>query len=214
MKKYILILAMLLSLPAFGQEAGGGRPESAAHARTQEKVVARGSSSFGVSTNLFDWADLGTVNIDLSKSVSRHVTLHLGGKFNAWEFENDKGPVYLTKNNQTCGYFGMRLWPWYVYSGWWVGLKAQYVKYSECGVWRQALDEGTAVGGGLSFGYTMMIGKHFNIDLGAGGWGGRLLEQNVYHCPGDCYVLGRTSRSGPRNFLAINDITVALNWVF
>ena len=37
---------------------------------------------------------------------------------------------------------GARWWPWYVFSGWWVGLKGQYSDYVKTGVWRPALEEG------------------------------------------------------------------------
>lgn len=214
MKRYILFIILFLSLPVTLAAQGSG-DGARGHVRTEHrKVYEETHSKFDISTNLFDWADFGTVNLDFGVALSRHFSFQIGGKYNNWEFANTKGPVYLTKNQQMSGSLGFRYWPWYVFSGWWISAKAQYCDYSECGVWRQDLDEGTAVGGGLSTGYSWMLGKHFNLEFGVGFWGGRLLDQNVYHCPGDCYAAGDAYMSGPRTFLAVNDINISLHWLF
>lgn len=212
MKRYILFIILFLSLPVAlaAQDSGeGGRDR----ARTK-KVYEEAHSKFDISTNLFDWADLGTVNLDFGVALSRHFSFQIGGKYNNWEFANTKGPIFLVKNQQKSGSLGFRYWPWYVFSGWWVSAKAQYCDYSLTGIKDQEFDEGTAVGGGLSTGYSWMLGKHFNLEFGVGFWGGRLLDQNVYGCPGDCYDADDTIKSGPRNFLAVNDINISFHWLF
>lgn len=171
-------------------------------------------ASFDLSTNLFDWADFGTINIDAAYSFSRHFSAQIGAKFNGWQFKNPDGPTYLTKNQQKSVSLGFRYWPWYVYSGWWICLKGQYCDFSECGVWRQPLDEGKAVGAGLSTGYTIMIGEHFNIELGAGGWGGKLLEHNLWNCPDEKAEGAEPRVSGPKTFIAVNDLNISLHWLF
>lgn len=192
---------------------------SAQEKPTREKVVRKATASenysrFDISTNVFDWADYGTINLDASMSLSRHLSLQLGAKYNPWAFRNEHGPTFLTQNQQKSVSLGIRIWPWYVYSGWYICIKGQYCDFSECGVWRQALDEGVAVGGGLSAGYAIMLGKHVNLELGAGGWGGRLLKHNLYRCPDDAACLETPRESGPKNFIAINDLNISFHWLF
>lgn len=178
-----------------------------------KRAATRDGSRLDLSTNLFDWADYGTINLDVSIPVSRHVSLQAGGKYNGWEFPHDKGAVSLTKNQQKSVSAGVRYWPWYVYSGWWVCGKVQYCDYSECGVWRQALDEGKALGAGLSVGYTLMLSSRFNIELGGGFWAGGLLEHALYDCPCE-YCLKHPRQTGPKGFVALNDLNISVHWLF
>jgi len=164
---------------------------------------------FTVSTNLIDWANYGTTNVELGFSVAQHLSIVAGGKYNPWDFSKADETIY---NKNVVGFAGLRYWPWYVNSGLWFQFKGQYADYSITGTWRHALDEGKAVGAGLAFGYTFMISKHFNIELGAGGWGGYLLEHNLYECT-DCMRL-REDESGPRGFVDFDSISAALVFVF
>lgn len=166
-----------------------------------------------VSTNLFDWLDLATINLDASIPVSRHFTVQFGGKFNGWEFKNSEGSDSLTKNQQQSVSVGARYWPRGTYSKLWICSKLQYCKYSETGVWRQALDEGKAVGAGLSVGYMWRIGNHLAVDLGGGFWGGRLLEHALYDCPCES-CLQHPRQAGPKGFVALNDLNISLHWLF
>lgn len=166
-------------------------------------------TSVALSTDLVDWAYLGTANLEAGVSVHRHFSLQAGAKFNPWSFKTPGLELDLY-NKQTTAYAGFRYWPWYVYSGWWVGAQAQYSGYSETGVWRHALDTGKAIGAGLSFGYTLMLSENFNLEFGAGVWGGRRFQHTLYCCP-DCM---KVRQSGPENFVALNDISVSVMYVF
>ena len=166
-------------------------------------------TSVALSTDLVDWAYLGTANLEAGVSVHRHFSLQAGAKFNPWSFKTHGLELDLY-NKQTTAYAGFRYWPWYVYSGWWVGAQAQYSGYSETGVWRHALDTGKAIGAGLSFGYTLMLSENFNLEFGAGVWGGRRFQHTLYCCP-DCM---KVRQSGPENFVALNDISVSVMYVF
>ena len=166
-------------------------------------------ASEALSTDLVDWAYLGTANLEAGVSVHRHFSLQAGAKFNPWSFKTRESDLDLY-NKQTTAYAGFRYWPWYVYSGWWVGAQAQYTGYSETGGWRHALDTGKALGAGLSFGYTLMLNENFNLEFGAGEWGGRRFEHTLYCCP-DCM---KVRQSGPQNFVALNDISISVMYVF
>lgn len=206
-----LMLALVCSSVA-AQEDNHSKAE-ARRAERRQVAISEQNSAFSISTNLFDWADLGTINLDAGFALSRHFSLQAGVKYNPWSITPSKGEYSLIQNQQLSGSLGMRYWPWYVFSGWWICAKAQYCDFSETGIWRPALDTGKAVGGGLSTGYTILMTKHFNIELGAGFWGGKLLEHNLYHCPDPVHT-DFPRESGPKSFIAINDVTISLQWVF
>lgn len=162
-----------------------------------------------LSTDLVDWANFGTVNLEAGVSLHQHFSVHAGAKYNPWNFKTRNLGLALY-NKQTTAYAGFRYWPWYVLSGWWVGAQAQYTDYAETGVWRHALDTGKAIGGGVSFGYTLMLHENLNLEFGAGVWAGRRFEHTLYCCP-DCM---KVRESGPGNFVALNDISISLMYVF
>jgi len=167
------------------------------------------AQNVSVSTNLVDWANFATTNLEVGVSVSQHISFVAGGKYNPWDFSNADEQMY---SKSMAGYLGMRYWAWYVNSGLWFQLKGQYADYSITGTWRPALDEGRAAGGGFACGYTFMLSDHFNIELASGIWGGYLLEHNVYECT-DCLRL-RENDSGPRPFFDLDNLAVSLVYIF
>lgn len=166
------------------------------------------AQKFSISSNALDWLDFGTANLELGLSLSQHFSLSVGGQYNPWKFK-DKQDFDIYKN-QTTAYVGARYWPWYVFSGWWVGVKVQYSDSDKTGIWRPALETAKSLGAGLSAGYTLMLHKNFNIEFSAGLWGGRHLEYILYDCP-RCMVVRDASA---RNFIAIDDVSVSLMYVF
>ena len=167
-----------------------------------------GAQKLSLSTNLVDWANFGTANIEAGVSISQHFSAMLGGHFNPWKFKTGSGNDIF--NKQTTGYVGVKYWPWYVYSGWWLGTKVQYASISRSGIWRPALEERSSIGAGLSFGYTVMLNKNLNLEFGAGVWGGKHLKYAIYECP-KCMRL-REQRSF--NFIHPDDISISLTYVF
>jgi hypothetical protein len=113
-------------------------------------------------------------------------------------------------NNQITGYAGVKYWPWHVYSGWWLGAKAQFQDFDEAGLWSENLVSGQALGLGLSAGYSIMIGSHVNVDFGVGGWGGRVLKYTAYKDLGGYEV----DKVGAKNFIFLDNIMVAFVYIF
>ena len=187
MKKIIVLLAFLaLSV-------------SAAHSQQR----------YSISTNLVGWGYLGTINAEAGIAVTQHWSLMAGYKYNPWTFK--KGvPGEQHQSRQQTYNVGFRVWPWHVYSGWWVGAKAQYQEYNRGGLLnRQETEEGDAVGLGISAGYTLMIDKYLNLEFGLGGWGGHTWYTK-YSCP-NC---GMLLESGNKWFLLPNDVLVTIMLVF
>ena len=179
---------------------------------------ALSAQEFSLSTNVLDWANLGTANLQAGLSVSRHLSLHAGARYNNWNFGSaEKGTAF--QNRARTASLGMRIWPWNVYSSWWMGLKAQLEEYNRGGVFRRELtEEGTAAGVGLGFGYSRMISNHWNLDFGLGGWFGKAWYTQ-YRCPRCGRVVSRSDgtpiRDATRWFLLpSNDMQVTLTYIF
>lgn len=118
------------------------------------------AQNVAISTNAVDWLNFGTANIGVGVDVSRHFSVEAGARYNPWSFIR-KSSGLAVMNRQTTAFVGVRFWPWYIFSGWWIAARCQYSDFSDTGIWRYALNEGKALGASLSFGYTLMLSKHF-----------------------------------------------------
>jgi len=161
---------------------------------------------WSLATNVVDYVNFGTMNLEGSLATSQHWSMTAVAKFNPFRFEYKGKP--LSARQQLYG-LGMRFWPWHVYSGWWAGTRLQYQEYNRGGIKTEATDEGDRFGVGLSGGYSYMLNKHLNLDVGVGVWGG--YDRYVtYACP----VCGVTVDSGERGFILPSDLMLSLVYVF
>ena len=104
---------------------------------------------------------------------------------------------------------GGRYWPWHIYSGWWLSGKMQYQEFNEVSAPGRDTSEGDRYGAGIAGGYSKMLGKHLNLDLGIGLWTG-YSRYVTYACP-SC---GRVVDGGDKIFVLPNDLMVALSYIF
>lgn len=174
---------------------------------------------YSVSTNLAEWANLGTINGEAGVAVGRHISLHAGTRFNNWtfrkgnpedRFENPLGDDEKQFENRKVAFaFDLRYWPWYVYSSWWGYVRGQYMEYNRGGLLRHSAEEGDAYGIGLGAGYTYLLHRNWNIEFGAGIWGGTT-KYTAYRCT-NC---GSVTSSGNKFFLLPDDVFISLNYIF
>jgi len=148
------------------------------------------------------------MNAEASYAVARHISLTGGIAYNPWEFRGGMDG-YDYRDKQLSLSVGARYWPWHIFSGWWVASKAQYQMYNTGGRNSLQTSEGDRYGIGASLGYTYLLGKHFNVEVGLGLWGG-LDVFKTYSCP----VCGLTIDSGRKMFARANDIILAVSYVF
>lgn len=167
------------------------------------------AQTVSVGANVLEVANFGTIGVQAGVAVAQHLSVVAEARYNPWSFHSGKRKVLLRNQQATAG-AGVRYWPWYVNSGWWIEGKGQFQKFSKTGVWRPALEEATGVGAALGFGYTLMLHEHFNIEFGASGWAGKYLKYNLYECP-DCMDI---RDSGPRGFIAPDTVYCTLVYVF
>lgn len=163
---------------------------------------------FSVSTNVLGYAQLGTMNVDVSYALSRRWSLTAGARYNPFTFHGGDASRQFQLRQQSYA-LGARLWPWHIWSGWWFSAKVRYQEYNMGGIVSRETSEGDRVGMGLYSGYTLMLSRHFNMEFGLGLWGG-LDVYRKYSCP-SC---GLTVDEGKKGFLLPDDIMVSLVYVF
>ena len=169
--------------------------------------IKTGNARLGVGTNITDYFYLLTPNVDLQYSINRHVTAQAGLKYNNWSFAG--GTDREVKNRRQTYYAGARWWPWYTFSGWWMGSAAQFEEYDTGGVFRDDSEAGNAVGLSVSAGYSLQIKKWLNVDVGVGVWGGKT-RYSLYACP----YCGKKLEDGEKFFVLPNEARVALQFIF
>ena len=165
---------------------------------------------WAVSTNTLTWINVGTINAEGALGLTDHFSINAGFTANPWKITTPTSVKIM--NQQYGGYVGAKYWPWHVFSEWWIGVKAQYKNFYEEGLLTTGYMKGDALGAGLSAGYSFMIGKNMNLDLGLGLWGGRLFsyERTSYDTRHGMVV----QDSGPRNFVFIDNVMIAFVYLF
>ena len=178
------------------------------------------AQQYSVSTNAVDWMDYVTINAEGGMAVGRHISLHGGVRVNPWVFSpGDPEDRFVDVTAEDEGQFqnkkqayniGLRYWPWYIYSGFWLSAKGQYMEYDRGNIrGMEKREAGDAWGMGLGLGYTYMFKERWNIDFGLGAWGG-MKSYNIYRCT-NC---GQPLESGKKTFLVPDFFSVSLMYIF
>lgn len=187
-------------------------------------AAAAMAQTWAVAANAADMAELGTIGVEGSAAVSQHWSIHAGAKFNPWTFAkkdtfnglfSEPNPDQKQNRKQTYA-VGARWWPWNVYSGWWVGGKAQYQEYNRGGLRLPigvgndgGAEEGDAFGAALSGGYSLMLKEHWNLDFGLGVWGG-WTKYRKYEFPEN----GKLIEQGHKWFFLPNEVILSVVYIF
>ena len=161
---------------------------------------------FGVSTNIADYANLGTLNVQASYALSRHWSLAADLKYNPFSYSTREGTV---RNRQRSLSAGARYWPWHAYSGWWLSGALRYQEYNTAGLFSDGSTQGDRVGASLGGGYSYMLTPFLNLEVGAGVWSG-YDSYAEYDCP-DC---GRKTSTGQKFFFLPAELVLALTYIF
>lgn len=160
-----------------------------------------------LSTNLAEYLNFGTLNAEASVSLTRHWSLHGMARYNPFSYVNGKDETLQHKQRSFAT--GARYWPWHVYSGWWLGTKAQFQEYNSGGILSRETQEGRRYGLSAMAGYSYMIGPHLDMEFGLGLWGG-WDRYTRYDCP----VCGTTTGSGSKGFFLPDDLVIAVTYIF
>lgn len=161
-----------------------------------------------ISTNVLGYAELGTMNVDVSYALSRKWSLVAGARYNPFTFHKGD-PSRQFQSRQQSYSLGARLWPWHIWSGWWFAAKVRYQEYNMGGILSRETSEGDRVGAGLYSGYTLMLSRHWNMEFGLGLWAGADMYRR-FSCP-SC---GLTVAEGTKAFVLPDDVMISVAYVF
>lgn len=168
--------------------------------------AAAAAQNRSFSTNFADCANYGTINFEGSYGMSRHWSVNAGVKYNPFTFGEGESAVLSRQRLLSAG---ARYWPWHIFSGWWLGGKIQYQEFARGGFGTPETREGDRYGASAYGGYSKMLGRHFNLDLGFGFWTG-YSTWTTYACQ----RCGAIKEKGRGVFLLPNDLIIALAYVF
>ena len=164
------------------------------------------AQNFSLSTNMLDYADFATLNLEASYGVARHWTINAQVKYNPFSFGRDEDEI---RRRQRSASAGARYWPWHVFSGWWLSADLKYQEYNVGGLVSVETSEGDRFGVSIGGGYTYMISPHLNLDFGVGVWSG-YDSYKVY----SCQTCGRIIDRGNKFFVLQSEIILALSYIF
>ena len=164
------------------------------------------AQNFALTTNVLDYVNLGTLNLEASCGIARNWSLSAGVKYNPFTYGEGRGEIAEKQRSVDAG---ARFWPWHVYSGWWLSGKLKWQEYNEGGILSLQAVEGDRLGGGLAAGYTFMLNTHLNLDIGLGLWGG-YDKYKTY----DCLKCGKIVDAGEKIFVLPNDILLTISYIF
>ncbi len=202
MKKFFLVILLsLCGVLAFAQEPQGG------YRRNGYADELENNARWGLNQNIADYLFLGTINGEMQYSIHRNWTLALGARYNNWTWQHRQDNQF--ENRLQAYWFGARWWPWYTYSGWWVGTKLQYEEYNRGGIFSQETEEGDAFGIAIGGGYAVHINRWLNVDFGLFGWGG-MTKYVTYACP----YCGRRIGEGTKAFFLPDEVRISLQFIF
>jgi hypothetical protein len=171
--------------------------------------------SFAIKTNLLYWASIVpdvTPNLGIEFGLSKKMTFNISGGYNPWKLkgsdESNKKLVHWIVNPE------LRYWFCERFNGASIGLHGIYSQYNVGQydiplLFEKAFRyEGVAYGGGVSYNYHWMVGKHFGLELSLGA-GFAYMLYDKYDCPRCSEKINRYSKSylGPTK-LGINLIYV------
>lgn len=153
-----------------------------------------------VKTNVAYWAT-ATLNIGGEVALSPQQTLDLAMNYNPFRFHDNKKVMHWALQPE------WRYWPCRRFMGSFIGVHAHGGKYN--GGLKKYRYDGWFVGGGISYGYQWIIGKHWNLETELG-LGYAYLDFDKYlrtHC-------GKFVGSGHRNYWGPTKLNISIMYLF
>ena len=170
-------------------------------------IITASGQKLSLSTNFLEWANFATLNVEVGYGFTNKLSADLHIRYNPWQFHNE-GKGYMQNRLQSYS-VGVKYWPWYIYSGWFVGSSFQYSQYNRGGILSPLTREGDAVGVSLSGGYAYMINSRLNLLFGVSFWPGYEYYR-LYSCPKCGDIIEESSAL----FFRLNEVMLQLTYIF
>lgn len=164
---------------------------------------------WAISTNVFGYLDLGTINVEAQYALSRHFSLDIQGKYNPFTFET-KSSDKAVMDKKLVASAGVKYWPWYVYSGLWMKGALQTESSAFGGIFKKhSPEKANSYGLALAGGYSLALNPWLNLDFGLGVYGGYKTYRRYENTKMDT-VKYRSSEG----FITLGEASVSLMFVF
>lgn len=115
-----------------------------------------GAQVIGLKTNALAWGAYGTLNLGAEVGFAKRWTFELDGAYNPFTHSDHK------KTHMWALQGEFRYWFRYKFAGHFIGLHGHYGEY-DWGV-KKYRYKGDMFGGGISYGYSYMLGKRWSIE--------------------------------------------------
>lgn len=158
------------------------------------------AQKYAVKTNLAYWAAT-TLNLGGEMALAPRMTMDLTVNYNPFRFRNNKKIMHWAVQPE------WRYWPCHRFMGHFVGIHAHGGKYN--GGLKKYRYAGWFAGGGISYGYQWIIGKHWNLETELG-VGYAYLDFDKY-LRKNC---GRFIDTGHRNYWGPTKLSISLVYLF
>ena len=165
----------------------------------------------GVKTNLLTWATT-SLNIGLEFGTGVHSTINLFGSYNPFEFSSTKKLKhwvfmpeyrYWTCERFNGSFFGVHMLGGKFNVG---GIKLPWGIFSNLEKYRY---QGWGIGGGLTYGYQWLLGKHWNLEASIGA-GYAYLKYDKFPCA-EC---GERLDKGVKHYFGVTKAAISLIYLF
>lgn len=168
---------------------------------------------FAFKTNLL-YDATATVNAGIEVGLGRQWSVDLSGNYNAWSVMGDARWKHWMVQPELrywlCERFGGHFFGIHALGGPWnFGYMPNSVKFlgSDFSVLGDSRYEGWGVGAGIAYGYAVILGKHWNLELEAG-------AGYIYNRWRGCDACGKGETWTPHNYFGPTKLAVSLVYIF
>ena len=150
----------------------------------QERLEGQKGSVVGIKTNIPYWGVLGTFNAGVEFRLARHWSLDIETGLNPFSGKNDDGSYGKSLKHWRL-YPELRYWFCETSHQHFIGLHIPYLLYNVSDIKLLGTEgerhQGWGAGAGLSYGYSWLLSKHWNLEATLG-VGYLYLETEKYPC--------------------------------
>jgi len=185
MTKKLIILFVAIGIASVGRAQGLNRSVVSQVETPASAFTAQTPPAFAIRTNLVYWATM-TPNIGIEAGITNKMTFSFNGGYNPWNLKGSQ-----TNNTKFVHWIlepEIRYWLCERFNGTALGVHGIYSDFNVGGYQIPLLFEkkyryeGAAYGGGASYNYHWMAGKHFGVEF-TFGVGFVYLKYDKYDCP-------------------------------
>ncbi|EGF52456.1 DUF3575 domain-containing protein [Bacteroides fluxus] len=154
----------------------------------------------------------GSINLGLELAVAGQWTMDVSGSYNAWDFPNDKKWRHILVQPEA------RYWLCDRFNGHFFGIHAQWMKFNignvdmPFGLWEGARSnrfQGDLWGGGLAYGYSWLLSRHWNLEAEVGVGYNRVIYDRY-----PCASCGSRIASDARNYFGPTKLALSFVYLF